>query len=172
MRSTLRKQGLLLEKPGPIFDKRKNVFKNHELTIITNMRLLHCSVFFLYYGVKVCALTGSLNERLKRFRRGCIEKCWVRLAHTGLQMTRFSDEWRNIKNLTTVKSRTLQYLGQIIFESLIIKTFRLGQNNKEVLYTIVIGSYRVVLVRHGYLQFSFFQLFYFYRKYDVPRSLQ
>uniref|UniRef100_A0A8D9AW28 Reverse transcriptase domain-containing protein n=1 Tax=Cacopsylla melanoneura TaxID=428564 RepID=A0A8D9AW28_9HEMI len=92
------------------------VFKSHNLTLDTKMRLLRCYVFsVLFYGVESWTLNETISNKLNAFEmwlyRRILKIPWTARITNENVLKRMN---KNKEIMNTVKARKLQYLGHIM----------------------------------------------------------
>uniref|UniRef100_A0A8D8T8A4 Craniofacial development protein 2 n=1 Tax=Cacopsylla melanoneura TaxID=428564 RepID=A0A8D8T8A4_9HEMI len=105
-----------IAKARSTFNSMGSVFKSHNLTLDTKMRLLKCYVFsVLLYGVETWTLTQDTTKKLEAFElwlyRRILRLSWTHKVTNKEVLQRMKKEPEIIN---TVKKRKLQYLGHIM----------------------------------------------------------
>ena len=103
-------------KARSFFQKMSAVFKSHNLTLGTKIRLLHCYVYsVLLYGVETWTLNKNTEKKLEAselWLYRCILRIpWIKKVTNLEVMRRMNTTPQLIK---IVKCRQLQYLGHIM----------------------------------------------------------
>ena len=104
------------ERARAVFNKMKNIFTSHDLTMTIKMKLIRCYVFsVLFYGVESWTLTKASCRKLEAFEmwlyRRMLRVSWPDRVIKEEILRRMR---KNMEVLLTVKCRKLQYLGHIM----------------------------------------------------------
>ncbi|KAL1447598.1 hypothetical protein WDU94_009869 [Cyamophila willieti] len=105
-----------IEKARSVYNRMKKVFRSHDLTMDTKVRLLRCYVFsVLFYGVEAWTLTEATSDRLEAFEmwlyRRMLKISWKDKV-TNTEVLNRMKKGKEI--LKTIKIRKLQYLGHVM----------------------------------------------------------
>ena len=103
-------------KARSVFNSMGSIFKNHDLTMDTKMRLLRCYVFsVLFYGAETWTLTKATSAKLEAFElwlyRRILRIPWTQKV-TNVEVLRRVNKRTELIN--TVMCRKLQYFGHIM----------------------------------------------------------
>jgi Reverse transcriptase (RNA-dependent DNA polymerase) len=105
-----------IEQARATFVKMSSLFRSHDLSVSTKMRVVRCYVFpVLLYGAEAWTLTEASSKKLEAFEmwiyRRMLRISWVQHV-TNRDVLRRMDKETEI--LKTVKIRKLEYLGHIM----------------------------------------------------------
>ncbi|KAI5708046.1 hypothetical protein M8J77_015361 [Diaphorina citri] len=105
-----------IAKATAAFNKMSKIFKSHDLTISTKVRLLKCYIFsILLYGVESWTLNENTTKKLEAFEmwlyRRILKISWIEHV-TNEEVLRRMKKERELMNI--IKVRKLQYLGHIM----------------------------------------------------------
>jgi hypothetical protein len=104
-----------IERAREAFRKMSKVFKCHDLSFVTKIRLLRCCVFFgLLYGVETWTLTELTCKRNEAFEmwlnRRMLKISWTDRITNQMVLERMG---KQKELLTIIKARKLEYIGHI-----------------------------------------------------------